>query len=154
MKSSTRLDWRHTECWAGQQLLGRPRNRRNEKSMKLNEWKSGKCINEWMTAGAVSSTGTIRTLTSYVQPKRLPSSWLFPMGQLCACTWVNDRVCVYIYVRVLDGQLVKSGFVRLVPGWWCPCCRLRWTAAASLNVLFMNAKPFCWVWLLNLDLGM
>lgn len=32
------------------------RNRQNEKSIELNEWKSGKCINEWMTAGTVSSS--------------------------------------------------------------------------------------------------
>lgn len=73
------------------------RNRQNEKSIELNEWKSGKCINEWMTAGTVNSSrsSSIHLAICFVawQPP-------FSAGQRCRRTlrtYVSDwsSMCVW-----------------------------------------------------------
>lgn len=66
------------------------RNRQNEKSIELNEWKSGKCINEWMTAGTVNSRSSIHLSTS--RPVTRPFSareWAAGLWESYVSEWSN-----------------------------------------------------------------
>lgn len=73
------------------------RNRQNEKSIELNEWKSGKCINEWMTAGTVngSSGSSIHLFTFHpATPPQLPQAGASRTLRAHVSEWLNVRVCV------------------------------------------------------------
>lgn len=67
------------------------RNRQNEKSIELNEWKSGKCINEWMTAGTVNSRDSIHLSTSRPVTRRPFSAreWAAGLWESYVSEWSN-----------------------------------------------------------------